>query len=168
MVNEASLSDKLEGEPFGWLDATTTIDEGVDLVLNKSVDKLVGFWGDFLSYEITLRNDGDLADNAYVEDPLPSYVNLWSNTLTADMGIATYDADTRTIHWTGDLDNGDEVTITFKGRIASGTPAGRILLNPATAGAENWNWYVYSSAVTEQLVNLWYLPAVLNASPPTP
>ena len=168
LLNEASLSDKFQGTPFGWLSKTTTVDEGVDLVLNKSVDKLVGFWGDFLTYEITLTNNGEYAHNAYVEDKLPADVAMWPNTLTADSGSVTFDADTNTVHWVGNLDTGQEVVITFKVRVVTGTPTGKIMLNAATAGAENWNSVVYSSAVTEELVNLWYLPAVLNGMAPTP
>jgi uncharacterized repeat protein (TIGR01451 family) len=168
LVNEASLSDKLQGAPFGFLTKETTVDEGVDLVLNKSVDKLVGMWGDFLTYEITLQNNGEPAHNAYVDDTLPADVEMWPNTLTADSGTVTFDAVTNTIHWVGDLDAGQSVVITYKVRIISGTATGKIMLNVATAGAENWNSTAYSSALTEELVNLWYLPAVMNGMTPTP
>ncbi len=168
ILNEATVSDKFEGTPFAWLDNTVDVDEGVDLVLSKTVDKLVGVWNDVLTYNIVLRNDGDHAQAAYVDDPLPAHLTLLPNTLVADKGTVTFDSNTNTIHWVGNLDHGEDVVITFKAAIDPGTPTGLVLLNPATAGAANWNSQVYSSAVTEQMIAQWYLPAVYNAAPPAP
>jgi len=164
ITNEATLSDKFEGDPFAWLWAESEVDDGyfAFVLVDKVVDKLIDNPGNMLHYTVTATNIGNETGNAYVHDALPPYLEMVTGSLSASTGTAVF--ENGVIHWEGNLGSGASVTITFNVLIDENSTLGFILLNAAIAGVED-GWYeAYSSAVTEiNTVNhIYYFPMIGN------
>lgn len=160
IYNEATVADKFEGEPFAWLEVETLVVDPTqpELTVTKSVDRLTGGFGVPLKYEIVITNEGtDTAVNAYAVDALPSFLTLDEDSLSATAGEVTFTDGT--IEWTGDLEAGASVTITFEATIDEVAAMGRVLLNAVVAGADN-AYEAYDSAITEVVQYGFYLPII--------
>ena len=81
----------------------------------KLVDKKWALPGDVLQYTLVVMNDmlgGDDPGSAVqLEDALPDSLELVQGSLSPH---AIYDADTRTIHWSGPVPRGGSMGITFQ------------------------------------------------------
>jgi uncharacterized repeat protein (TIGR01451 family) len=110
--------------------AVTTDDPaGVDLALDKTVDDTSAAIGDTITYTIVVSNAGPAdATGVEVEDDLPKGLDFVS--AKADRGAF----DDATGIWTvGDLDAGDEATLTLRARITQ--VAGPALTNLAAVAS---------------------------------
>ena len=77
-------------------------------------------WQTTLSYELRIGNSGgSIQSGISVSDPVPEGVTFLANTMTVGPNphMATYDANTRTINWSGGLVPGERVTITYQARV---------------------------------------------------
>jgi uncharacterized repeat protein (TIGR01451 family) len=93
---------------------TATPTEVASLTAAKLVDKQWALAGDVLQYTLVVMNDmlGGDDPGSYVQlvDPLPDTLELVPGSLSPH---ASYDADTRTIHWSGQVPRGGSIGITF-------------------------------------------------------
>jgi uncharacterized repeat protein (TIGR01451 family) len=123
--------------------------------VEKTVDKLIAYPGDEVSYSIVVTNEGDEnAEDVMVEDVIPEYLEVDEASIT---GGATYDEGV--ITWEGDLAIGASVTFTFNGTVTADVPEGRVVLNAASAESHFSDGY--GSAVTEAVgFEMLYLPLV--------
>ncbi len=176
IANHAMLSDKFEGQVIANLWAFTDVDDGVspDLSIKKTVNTLWATTGDALAYTIVFSNDGnEAAEDAVVEDEIPMYLDVITNSLRIDQGAGAvalpadaYDDDTHTLTWMGDLAAGDTYTITLQATVNDHATHNLALINPALVMADNYAGEAYSSALTEIHVALYiYLPIIFKAAP---
>jgi uncharacterized repeat protein (TIGR01451 family) len=159
--NDAEVSNKFDGASIWDMSADVLVDDGMnpDLMVEKTVDKLIGRSGDKLLYTITLENMGDEdAMDAYIEDVIPDFLVVDESSIT---GGATYDDGT--IMWEGDLAVGASVEITFMVVVTADAPVDWVLLNAAISGADNTWWESYNSAVTEVMPFYYtYMPVLVK------
>ena len=159
--NTAYVSYKYMGAPILSLSADTYVDDGMDpdLVVEKTVDTLLGPVGTGLVYTIVLENEGtEGAVNAMLHDEIPSMVDIDETSIT---GGAMY-AD-GVLHWTGDLAAGASKTFTFDATINDTATDNYAIINAAQAWADNQWWTAYNSALTEVqgIVDV-FMPIVLK------
>jgi uncharacterized repeat protein (TIGR01451 family) len=103
----------------------------------KTVDPLSALPAEPLTYTITLTNGGAVEiTNVRVTDSLPTPVTYVADSLKATAGSYGYDAGVVT--WTGTVDAGEGVTITFGAMLSDAIPRGISILNAAIVrgGAE--------------------------------
>jgi uncharacterized repeat protein (TIGR01451 family) len=147
--NEAFIAYKYEGFPQWWMWADNYVDDGLnpDLVVEKTVDTLLGPIGTELAYTIELANDGtETAINATLHDAVPSMLDVDETSIT---GGAMYEDGV--LHWTGDLAVGESKTFTFMATINDTATPNFAIINPAEAWADNQWWSAFNSALTEVL-----------------
>jgi uncharacterized repeat protein (TIGR01451 family) len=145
--NEAAVALKFDGTPITTLAAETLVDDGKnpDLMISKTVDRLVGNPGTILKYTIVAENTGDeAAMNAEVMDVVPADLVVDEASIT---GGAIY-ADGK-LTWMGDIGVGESVTITFNAAISDTATDDLALINGAQVTADNFLGQVFHSAVTE-------------------
>jgi uncharacterized repeat protein (TIGR01451 family) len=164
--NEATLSHKLNGTPFAYLTAYTTVGTGADLEIEKTVDAISGLVGDTLNYTIVFENTGtETASDVVMSDVVPSYLDVVAGTVAATKASADdlYDADAGLITWEGDLAPGEAVTVTFQATINDTATPELALINAARATATNHPTEMYNSALTEifEFTKI-YLPLVMR------
>ncbi|UCF10830.1 MAG: DUF11 domain-containing protein [Candidatus Bipolaricaulota bacterium] len=89
--------------------------------------------GDTLQFRITVKNigDGSHGPTLALEDLLPAQLNYVVGTLHADVGNASYDLGTGTVHWSGGLAAGEQAVITFDVVIDEATTVPADLANQA-------------------------------------
>ena len=147
--NEASLTHKLDGDPFAYLTAYTTVGADTGLEIEKTVDALVGRVDETLNYTIVFRNNGDhTAFDATLTDYLPASLDMVAGSIAATAGTPVWDEATGLLSWTGDLAAGEEVTITFLARLNELATPELAVINLAELDATNAA-KVYDSALTE-------------------
>ena len=98
------------------------------LTSNVTVSPAKAAPGDSLTYTITLT-DGSESDinNVSLTDTLPDSLTYQDNSLIASTGFANYSAGA--ITWTGDVNSGSPVAITFKAKIDPKTSGGAEIIN---------------------------------------
>jgi uncharacterized repeat protein (TIGR01451 family) len=93
----------------------------------KQVSPQVVYPGQTLTYTLTLTNQGPQdADLATLTDPLPEGTEYVEGSLTYPSGTGSYDAASRTIHWTGVVPVSQPVEITFQAVVDADQPVGPI------------------------------------------
>jgi uncharacterized repeat protein (TIGR01451 family) len=121
----------------------------------KLVDVDQASAGDELHYTLVIMNDmligPDPGVDVELEDVLPDILELVPGSLSPP---ATYDADTRTIRWTGQVPRGGSVQIDFRG-----------LLTPAAA---DWRSVTNIVWVTDAFGRVVEASAHTQLWPPTP
>jgi len=145
--NEAFIAYKYEGMPAWWMWAENFVDDGFnpELVVEKTVDDLLGPIGTELAYNITLTNEGDeTAFNTELVDVIPAMLDIDEASIT---GGATY-AD-GVLYWSGDLGAGETVEISFNATINATATPNYAIINTASVTADNWWMQAYNSALTE-------------------
>jgi uncharacterized repeat protein (TIGR01451 family) len=116
--------------------------------------------GDVFTYTITVTNEG--ADREYIElvDSLPPLVEFVPGSQTASKGTAFINLITRQLSWSGWLDGGETLTITFQVKASSGTGTA---LNTVSVGGIVTQQQVYDSAGTYVNVTFEiYLPLIFK------
>jgi uncharacterized repeat protein (TIGR01451 family) len=148
--------------PAGMLTAQTVVGTAADLAVAKSVDAIEGIVGDALNYTVVFGNNGaERAVGVLMEDVVPAYLTVATDTLTATLPGITYNGGL--MRWTGNLDAGAEVTVTFQATINDTATEGLALINAATVEADNFPWRQYDSALTEIYgMQYIYLPLVMR------
>jgi uncharacterized repeat protein (TIGR01451 family) len=164
--NQATLSHKLNGTPFAYLTAYTTVGTGAGLEIEKIVDAISGLVGDTLDYTIVFRNTGtETASGVIMTDTVPLYLDVVTGTVAATKASADglYDADAGLITWEGDLASSEVVTVTFQATINDAATLELALINAARATATNYPTEMYDSALTEvfEFYRV-YLPLVMR------
>jgi uncharacterized repeat protein (TIGR01451 family) len=100
---------------------TATPTEVASLLVAKLVDKKWALVGDVLQYTLLVMNDmlggDDPGSSVELVDPLPDTLELVAGSLSPH---ASYDADRRTILWSGPVPRGGSLGITFQALL---TPA---------------------------------------------
>jgi uncharacterized repeat protein (TIGR01451 family) len=97
----------------------------------KSVDKSTVSAGDGLTYTITLTNTGTADTTANVTDTLPANVT-WADQFSASTGTPIWDGGHNRLLWSGPVDVGIPVTITYQVTVNVGVPGGTLITNTAT------------------------------------
>lgn len=82
-----------------------------------------------VGYEIFLANSGNHPADVTLENPLPAAVT----TATEWIGGLTYDSDTRTMHWSGQVPAGQQITLAYTGTLSPSLPDGTTMTNLLTA-----------------------------------
>jgi uncharacterized repeat protein (TIGR01451 family) len=125
----------------------------------KQVSAEVIHPGQTLTYTLTLTNQGPQdAAPASLADPLPVGVEYVEGSLTYSSGTGSYDAPSRTIHWTGTLIASQSAAITFQVVVNADQPA-----EPVTNTATITNGLgvtLQRQAVTTVTHYRFYLPVV--------
>jgi uncharacterized repeat protein (TIGR01451 family) len=107
-----------KGPDVAYGDVTGPICGDADFALDKAVSPASADPGDRVTYTITLENlTGDEMSELEIEDPLPENLAYVEDSVEAGEGTASFDDETDTIGWTGDLAPGETVTITFEADI---------------------------------------------------
>jgi uncharacterized repeat protein (TIGR01451 family) len=96
----------------------------------KSVNKTTVSAGDGLTYTITLTNTGTADTTANVTDTLPANVT-WAGQFTASTGMPIWDGGHNRLLWSGPVDVGIPVTITYQMTVNLGIPGGTLITNTA-------------------------------------
>jgi uncharacterized repeat protein (TIGR01451 family) len=139
----------------GWslgLTALATVNPAARLAASMIHSPLSVFGGNFLTYQITVSNQGpDLAESVVITDSLPATVSFSS--ATASQGSATNMGDT-VIFNLGSINNGATATATI--RVITGT-AGTIV-NTATVSTASTDLYLAASTTENS--------STVTASPP--
>jgi len=99
----------------------------------KSVDKTTVSAGDGLTYTITLTNTGTADTTANVTDTLPANVT-WAGQFSASTGTPIWDKGHNHLLWSGPVDVGIPVTITYQVTVNDDVPGGTLITNTATVG----------------------------------
>jgi len=130
----------------------------------KLVDKSVAQPGDILSYTIILSNNGNLdAPVALVTDPIPTSTSFNSGSLWTSSGNCNESGGV--ITWTGMVNVGAPVRITFAVTIDTGLPKGTLITNTATIN-DNTNPAFSRTAVTIADPYQVYLPVIIRSWSP--
>jgi len=133
---------------------TPTVTPAATLAVAKLVDLDEASVGNELQYTLVVMNDmligPDPGVDVQLEDPLPDILELVPGSLSPQ---ASYNADTRTIHWTGQVPRGASVQIDF-----------RALLTPAAAG---WRSVTNTVWVTDAFGRVIEATAHTQLTPPT-
>lgn len=137
--------------------ATTRIDVPDLSASVKTVSAKTATPRQFLTYTLTLRNDGLQPAQAHLIDPIPLYTMYRPGSGSASSGQLTSTADA--LQWTGTISTGHEVSITFPVMISS-TADGLYALNRATL-TDNWSSTKTLEAYTWVEMRL-FLPLVLK------
>jgi uncharacterized repeat protein (TIGR01451 family) len=132
----------------------------------KTVNESTALPSDPLTYTITLTNGGATnITNVRVTDTLPISLTYISNSLTATGG--SYGYTDSVITWTGSVNAGGAVTITFGATVSQTAPLGTSITNSAviSGGGE-----IITCTATVAVEPLWvYLPIIFrNYCPPGP
>lgn len=165
--NTATVFGKYNGQQLTTLTATTMIDDGQDpdVMVEKTVDKLIGQVGTELNFTIVVGNDGDEpAMDVYVMDVLPEELDYVEGSVT---GGATYTDGV--IEWQGDLPAGSSHEITFQATINDDAHEGLAIINAAESWSETpfTTMMDYNSSithvknVTNSMIKI-YLPLISN------
>jgi len=97
----------------------------------KSVSPYTASQGNPLTYTIELKNGGAMSlTNVLVTDTLPTTLTFMSNSLTATSG--SYGFNSGIITWTGAVNAGHLVTVTFGASLNQTTPRGTSITNTTT------------------------------------
>jgi uncharacterized repeat protein (TIGR01451 family) len=97
----------------------------------KTVDPSSALPAEPLTYTIALTNGGAVdITNVRVTDSLPTLVTYVDNSLTATAG--SYGYDTGVVTWTGTVNAGEGVTITFGAMVSEAIPRGISIPNAST------------------------------------
>jgi len=105
--------------------------------------------GQAITYKLTVVNDGEVAqDPAIMTDDLSGVLSdativTSSFTATAGSDLPTYDASTKTLTWSGPLDVGQTVEVTYQIKVNADATAGHTLRN--TVISDNSNCIVGST-----------------------
>jgi uncharacterized repeat protein (TIGR01451 family) len=133
---------------------TPTATPAATLAVAKLVDLDEASAGDELHYTLVVMNDmlvgPDPGVDVQLEDVLPDIVELVPGSLSPP---ASYDGDTHTIRWTGQVPRGGSVQIDF-----------RVLLTPAAA---DWRSVTNTVLVTDAFGRVLEAPAHTQLWPPT-
>ncbi len=135
IYNFANLDDNFPNhEEFTIGPAQTIVQSAPNLSTStKAVDLTDARPGDELLYTITLRNSGDMvAHESVVLDEIPARATYVAGTVAADSGDAVYQPAYDRIRWTGAVEPGTDVTITYRVRIDFPLNTGTQIQNFAT------------------------------------
>jgi uncharacterized repeat protein (TIGR01451 family) len=132
----------------------------------KTANESTALPSDPLTYTITLTNGGATnITNVRVTDTLPISLTYIGNSLTATGG--SYGYTNSVITWTGSVNAGGAVTITFGATVSQTAPSGTSITNSAviSGGGE-----IITCTATVAVEPLWvYLPIIFrNYCPPGP
>jgi len=134
--------------------ASPTATPAATLAVAKLVDVDQASAGDELHYTVVIMNDmligPDPGVDVQLEDSLPEIAELVPGSLSPQ---ASYDAETRTIRWMGQVPRGGSVQIDF-----------RVLLTPAAA---DWRSVTNTALVTDAFDRVVEAPAHTHLTPPT-
>jgi uncharacterized repeat protein (TIGR01451 family) len=118
------------------------------LMVGKLVDMKKALPGDVLQYTLVVMNDqlrgDDPGTNVQLKDPLPDVLELVPGSLSVD---ATYDADTHTILWSGQVPRGLSVEVSFQARLTAAAASMPAVTNTVTV-SDAFGRVRESSAVT--------------------
>jgi uncharacterized repeat protein (TIGR01451 family) len=93
------------------------------------VDRLVAGGGETLAYTLTMRNTGpELLSSVSLSNTLPASTVFVTDSL---IGPGAYDPATNRVTWTGQLDTGQVVTISYEVKLESSLPDGAAVQNVA-------------------------------------
>ena len=96
----------------------------------KQVDRHVAQGGDVLTYALTLRNAGRLdAPTVVATDTIPAGTSFNAGSLSATGGVCSESGGL--ITWTGTVNVGTAVTITYAVTVDAGLPKGALITNTA-------------------------------------
>jgi len=99
--------------------------------------------GQTITYTLTAYNDGDIVqDSAVMTDDLSGVLSdatIVTTSFTATTGspLPTYDASTKTLTWSGPLDVGQTVVVTYQVKVNTGATAHHTLHNVVTSDKSN-------------------------------
>jgi len=133
--NGATVDDNFAGhDPFDVGPARTTVHSAPNLETStKAVDLADANPGDELEYTITLVNSGDMtAHNAVVLDEIPAYATYVDLSAGATGGSVEYQAAYNRIRWTGEVEPGSDVVITYRVEVDFPLNDGTVIENFAT------------------------------------
>jgi uncharacterized repeat protein (TIGR01451 family) len=99
---------------------TATPEPVATLMVGKLVDMKQALPGDLLQYTLVVMNDqlkgDDPGTSVQLKDALPDVLELVAGSLSLD---ATYDADTHTILWSGQVPRGLSAEVSFQARVTA-------------------------------------------------
>ena len=121
-VSNLGMPDSVQAAVPGAASSTPTLTVtptgAPTLMAAKLVDKDQALPGDVLHYTLVVLNDDlsgeDPGTSVQLVDPLPDTLELIPGSLSEN---ATYDADTRTILWSGQVPRGGNIAVTFQARL---------------------------------------------------
>ena len=102
-------------DPFNTPGVTTLVHAEPDMSAStKTVNPAEARPGDELEYTITLVNSGDMtAHDAVVLDEIPAHTAYVNLSASATSGSVEYQSSYNRIRWTGDVEPGNDVIITY-------------------------------------------------------
>ena len=114
-----------------------------------------------LYYTIVLTNGGPIEiTDVCVTDTLPISITYVSGSLTATGG--SFGQASGVITWTGSIEAGGTVTITFEAMVNPTVPAGSLITNSAVISGGGETFTRVSTVEVEEVVYLVHLPIVLR------
>ncbi len=134
----------------------------------KTVDVASAGEGSVLTYKIVLENSGD-ADTGVLKlsDYIPTNTTYITTSLTWSSGLGAYISASETISWTGMINGGTSVTITYQVRVNSNIPSLPYDVdNTATVISNDTNLSTLPELSASTQIRVWssrvYLPLIVR------
>lgn len=130
----------------------------------KDVDSPQANPGSVLHYSIFISNSGDLpANGVWMTDTLTSDLTYQSNSLSVSGG-GLFGEDNGVITWTGSVNNGTQVVVSFNALLDGGLMGGEVITNTAEINYDGST--IERSAVTTIITDSFaFLPLLFNPVP---
>jgi uncharacterized repeat protein (TIGR01451 family) len=131
LTNTAILADPVSGAyPLVHV-ATVLVPDFSTSSKTGSADQVA--LGEVLTYTLLLENTGGYSPFVTLTDPIPAGSQYISGTLSASAGFAMYITATNEIEWSGDMQGGDVIEVTFAITVGAPlAPPTNLLTNTAT------------------------------------
>lgn len=119
---------------------------------SKTVDKDEALAGTILEYQITIKNTGNELAIASLTDTLPAELTYVPNSLTVQNGGSNWGVSDNTISWSGGINDGSEVKLTFRATLSGSLAVDTVVTNTANIYLDGQETPVATPSATTTVV----------------